>query len=106
MPIYKCEGFNNYPKLSYKRLVKKIVCYLWDTKDKSILFHPAFSKGLGYFIDADFAGGWKDGNHDCPESILSKTGYAIMFAGCPISLGSKYQTELALSTKKSEYIAL
>ena len=30
----------------------------------------------------------------------------IMFAGCPITLGSKLQTEIALSTTESEYIAL
>ena len=29
-----------------------------------------------------------------------------MFAGCPITWGSKLQTEIALSTTESEYIAL
>jgi len=29
-----------------------------------------------------------------------------MLAGCPITWGSKLQTEIALSTTKSEYIAL
>ena len=57
-------------------------------------------------MDADFAGGWKDGDHDCPESVLSRTGFVIMYAGCPITWGSKMQTEIALSTTESEYIAL
>ena len=29
-----------------------------------------------------------------------------MYAGCPITWGSKMQTEIALSTTESEYIAL
>ena len=57
-------------------------------------------------MDADFAGGWKDGDHDSPESVLSRTGFVIMYAGCPITWGSKLQTEIALSTAESEYIAL
>jgi hypothetical protein len=57
-------------------------------------------------VDADFADGWKDGDHDNPESVLSRTGFVIMYAGCPITWQSKLQTEIALSTTESEYIAL
>ena len=57
-------------------------------------------------MDANFAGGWKDGDHDSPESVLSRTRFVIMYAGCPITWGSKLQTEIALSTTESEYIAL
>ena len=79
---------------------------LLDTKDKGIVFRPDMSKGLECFVGADFAGSWKDGDHDLPESVLSKTAYVIMYAGCPITWGSKIQTEIALSTTESEYIAL
>ena len=41
-----------------------------------------------------------------PTSILSRTGYLITYAGCPITWLSKLQTELSLSTTESEYIAL
>ena len=37
---------------------------------------------------------------------MSRTGYVIMYAGCPIHWISKLQTEIALSTTESEYIAL
>ena len=53
-----------------------------------------------------FSGGWKDGNHDSPESLLSRTGFVIMYDGCPITWGSKLQTEIALGTTENEYIAL
>ena len=49
---------------------------------------------------------WKDGNHDIPESVLSRKGFVIMNAGCPIIWVSKLQTEISLSTTESEYIAL
>ena len=38
--------------------------------------------------------------------MLSRTGYSIMYAGCPINFVSKLQTEIALSTTEVEYIAL
>ena len=37
---------------------------------------------------------------------LSRTGFVIMYAGCPLTWSSKLQTEIALSTTESEYIAL
>ena len=37
---------------------------------------------------------------------MSRTGYVILFANCPIIWSSKLQTEIALSTTESEYIAL
>jgi hypothetical protein len=36
----------------------------------------------------------------------SRTGYVIMFAGCPLIWASKLQTEIALSSTEVEYIAL
>ena len=106
MAVHQCARFNNDPKLSHERAVKRIVKYLLDTKDKGLTFKPNLSHGLECFVDADFAGGWKDGDQDSPESVLSRSGFVIMFAGCPITWSSKLQTEIALSTTESEYIAL
>ena len=36
---------------------------------------------------------------------MSRTGYVIKYANCPIICFSKLQTEIALSTTESEYIA-
>ena len=41
-----------------------------------------------------------------PEAVLSRTGFVISYAGCPIYWGSRLQTEIALSTTEAEYIAL
>ena len=40
------------------------------------------------------------------ENVLSRSGFIIFYAGCPIHWVSKLQTEIALSTTESEYIAL
>ena len=37
---------------------------------------------------------------------MSRTGYIIMYANCPIHFVNKLQTEIALSTAEAEYIAL
>ena len=89
MATHQCARFSNHPRLLHERAIKKIVRYLLDSKDKGIMFRPDLSRGLECFVDADFAGGWKNGDHDCPESVLSRTGFVIMYAGCPITWVSK-----------------
>ena len=71
-----------------------------------MIYRPDITRGLDCYVDADFAGGQKDGNHDSPESVFSHTGFLIMYAGCTITWGNNLQTEIALSTTESEYIAL
>ncbi|GKY99224.1 hypothetical protein MPSEU_000877800 [Mayamaea pseudoterrestris] len=58
------------------------------------------------YVDADFAGlyGKEDGQD--PVCAQSRTGYLIMLGGCPVFWQSKLQTEIALSTMESEYVAL
>ena len=64
------------------------------------------TRGLECYVDAEFSGGWSSGDHTNPECVLSRTGFVIMYAGCPLTWCSKLQTEIALSTTESEYIAL
>ena len=71
-----------------------------------MIYRPNITQVLECYVDADFSGGWKDDNHESPESVLSRTGFFIMYAGCPITWGSKLQTEISLSTTESEYISL
>ena len=60
MAIHQCARFNNYPHLSHEQVVKRIGRYLLDTN------RPDITRGLDCYVDADFAGGWKYGNHDSP----------------------------------------
>jgi hypothetical protein len=106
MATHQCARFNSNPKLSHERAVKRICKYLLDTKDKGIIFEPDATRGLECHVDADFAGGWTGGDHSNPEAVLSRTGFVVSYAGCRIYWRSKLQTEIALSTTKSEYMAL
>ena len=75
------------------------------TKDRGIVFKPDHKRGLECFVDADFAGGWNKEDPGNPDNGLSRTGYVIFYAECPMVFASRMQTEIALSTAKSEYIA-
>jgi len=79
---------------------------LLDTRKRGIIYTPDRSKGLECYVDANFAGGWTQANASNAENVLSRTGYVIMYASCPILWVSRLQTEIALSTAEAEYIAL
>jgi hypothetical protein len=106
MAVHQCARFNAYPMLCHEKAVKRIARYLLSSSDKGIHYKPDKSRGLEVYVDADFAGGWSSGDYHNPECVLSRTGYVIMYAGCPITWSSKLQTEIALSTTEAEYIAL
>ena len=71
-----------------------------------MIFTPNGDMGLEYYVDAAFAGGWDRADSGNPEAVLSRTGYVLMYATCPVLFCSKLQTEIAISTTESEYIAL
>ena len=104
--VHQCARFCNDPHLSYERAVKRIAKYLLGSKDRGIVCRPDRTKGLECYADADFAGGWDRGDSDNPENVMSRTGYVITYASCPVLWCSKLQTEIALSTMEAEYIAL
>ena len=45
-------------------------------------------------------------NPNDASNLMSRTGFVIKYADCPIYFSSKLQTEIALSTAEAEYIAL
>ena len=104
--VHQCARFNAHPMLCHEKAMKYIARYLLSSQDKGIHYKPDPSKGLECYVDADFAGGWSSGDHTNPECVLSRTGFVIMYLGCPLTWSSKLQTEIALSTTESEYIAL
>ena len=58
------------------------------------------------YVNANFAGLWNSEDEQDPICVKSGTGFLIMFMGCPFTWVSKLQTQIALSTMESEYIAL
>ena len=50
------------------------------------MYSPDIAKGLECYMDADFVGGWDAQNANNAQNVLhvSRTGFVIMYAGCPI----------------------
>jgi hypothetical protein len=87
--------------------VKWIGRYLKGTKDLGMIYKSELEKGLEVYVDASFAGNWdkEDAEWDA-DTARSRTGYIVMYAGCPIIWASKLQGEIALSSTESEYLAI
>jgi len=79
---------------------------LQGTKDKGLILEPTSDLQVDYYVDADFAGLWNSEDDQDPICVKSRTGFLIMFMGCPLTWAFKLQTQIALSTMESEYIAL
>ena len=106
MPVHQTSRFCNNPMLCHEKAVMRIGRYLICSKTIGIIYKPDKSRGLECYVDADFSGGWTQANADNAENVMSRTGYSIMYAVCPIHFVSKLQTDIALSTAEAEYIAL
>jgi Reverse transcriptase (RNA-dependent DNA polymerase)/GAG-pre-integrase domain len=104
--VHQCARFSAAPKVEHTKAVKLIGRYLLGTRTKGIVCRPT-DEALGCYADAGFAGEWNpDTAEDDPVTARSRTGFIIMYAGCPLIWSSKLQTEIALSTTESEYISL
>ena len=59
------------------------------------------------YADADFSGNWlKDYAEFDLTTVKSRSGWVITYTNCPISLASKLQSQVALSTIETKYICL
>lgn len=104
--VHQCARFSESPRVEHSRAVKMIGRYLKATRNKGIICKPT---GVGFecYSDADFAGNWSERYAiEDSSTARSRSGYIIFYAGCPIVWASKLQTEIALSSTESEYIAL
>jgi hypothetical protein len=62
-------------------------------------------KSFECYVDADYCGNWDPLHADDPNSAKSRTGYVIMYHGCPILWASQLQSVFALSTTEADYVA-
>lgn len=104
--VHQCARFTHAPKASHEAAVLRICRYLHGTRDEGLILRPSKELRVDCYVDADFAGlfGTED-VHD-PICAKSRSGYVITVANCPLMWVSKLQTEIALSTQHSEYVAL
>ncbi len=106
MAVHQCAHFSINPMRSHEQAVMQIGQYLLSTEGQGMIYRPDPSKGIEVYANADFAGGWDPADPMNAESIYSRTGYVIQYAGCSVYWQSKLQAEIALSTAEAEYKAL
>ena len=86
--------------------MKRICRYLQGTKDNGLVFNPSKKLVVDCYAGADFAGLWEHEDPQDPICASSRTGFVVTFANCTLLWVSKLQTEIALSTLHSKYVAL
>ena len=86
--------------------MKRICWYLQGTKKNGLVFNPHKKLVVDCYADADFSGLWGHENTQDPICAISRTGFVVNFSNCHLLWVSKLQTEIALSTLHSEYVAL
>ncbi len=106
MAVHQCARFSINPMCSHKQAVMRIGQYLLSMKDKGMKYITDSTKGIEFYVDADFAEGWDPGDPLNADNVYLSTGYVIQYASCPIYWQGKLQTEIALSTAEADYIAL
>ncbi len=72
----------------------------------SVIFKVNPKAGFKFYADADFAGTFQhEFSQQDPACAKSRSGWYIMYPGCPIVWAFKWQILVALSTTKSKYFA-
>jgi Reverse transcriptase (RNA-dependent DNA polymerase)/GAG-pre-integrase domain len=104
--VHQCARFASDPREEHTKAVKVIGRYLMGTSDKGIICTPTH-ESVTCYCDADFSGNWDASiASDDSTTARSRTGYIVKYAGCPFIWASKLQTEIAMSSTESEYVAL
>jgi hypothetical protein len=105
--VHQCARFSADPKKEHGDAIKWLCRYLCATKDKGLILNPDMDASFDVYVDSDFAGNWvpEDAQDDI-NTARSRYGYIVMYHGCPVTWASKMQTEVALSSTESEFIAL
>ncbi len=104
---HQLAKYSSNPEEPYGEAVLYLICYLKKTRDLGTCFKPDRDKGFECYCDADFSSNWN--KHPAPfdpSTAKSQSGWIVIYAGCPVSWGSKLQTQVALSTTEAEYIAM
>ncbi len=78
-----------------------------ETRDRGLIIKPDKKHSFTAYVDADFCGNWdRRIAAEDPDTAKSRTGFLVKYANAPIFWQSKMQTQFALSSAESEYIAL
>ncbi len=99
--------FSENPRTTHGEAALHLCECLRDTINDGLTLDPRKEESLVVCADADFSGNWhKRTAHLDVSTSKSRSGYVILFAGCPIIWSSKLQTQIALSTCEAECVSL
>ena len=101
MVVKQCTIFYNDPSQDHEESVKRICKYLLKTKAQGINLRPDKTKVLECYADTDWDGSWQHWSSDDLLSSYSRTGYVIIYDGCPIIWARKMQYLITLKTTKA-----
>ena len=90
--VHQCARFCSAPKRSHEQAIKRIIRYLINTKrnnSQGIIYRPDKTRCIDVYVDASFAGEWNEAWSEDSSSVMSRTGFTIMYAGCPVVWASK-----------------
>lgn len=97
--VHQCARFCENPRMIHEKAVKRIIRYLKRTRNKGIDMTVDPSKGIECYVDADFAGAYDKNDSSNPRDLLSRMGYVVKYAGCPIIWTSKLASTLPFSRR-------
>ena len=104
--VHQCARYANNPKQIHQEVVKHICQYLWHTRSKGMHLQPNGIHCLEAYVDSNFCGCFHKDHSHVRHTALSRAGYIITYAGCPLLWTSRLQTEVALSSCEAEFIAM
>jgi hypothetical protein len=68
--VHQCARFCQAPTALHEMAVKRIICYLFYTKDKGLILHPTKTFNLDMYVDADFVGMWHQQHSALRENVF------------------------------------
>ena len=70
MAVHQTARFSNNPMLSHEKALKRLGRYLLYTKRDGIIYNSDTKKGLEFYMDVDFEGGWQQADSNNAENVM------------------------------------
>ena len=82
--VNQCARFTHNHKDSHATGVKRVLRYLKGNKNKGMTIQPTATHDVHCYVDADFGGLWGSEDDQDPTCVKSRTGFVLLFMGCPL----------------------
>lgn len=96
--VSSLSRFLNNPSQDHINAAKRVIGYLYNTRNSTLFYSGSSTKLLEGWCDSDFAGN--------PDNRRSTTGYVFSINGDVVSWNSRLQPTVCLSTVEAEYVAI